>query len=760
MAGADTDANTARAAATKQQIINTQIKPRPVADDKVPFAGEGVDGKAGRGSGNNASSRTASATPSTTQSRTAVQTATAPAPTTDAARSVQTRRTTTAATEPAVRSDAARGTRSVADEISERVPVSARSASTSPRRGDTGTGRQSVAASGGRAIVSRTGEYTTSNFDVRSSSHRSARARAAVDEDAPVSNSAVDSIMKDAALTSCAARYEECMDQFCDVVDDNQKRCSCSGNLQNFKDAEDQLKKANQNLNTVAQNIRYVGLSAEEIYALFNETEAEQAMRGVNDISQTRSLLEEIEKIIAGATDDLNSKGAQKLGGGVNMFDLALDGNAMDMDALFGTGSANNMSNLRGTSLKNAAAKKCQNIVNDCKKEGVKADQLTANYDLKIDKSCLEYEKTLTKMNDSVTNNIRSANTMLQKARLAVLESQNEYDFKGCVQMIDNCILEDTSCGKNYIKCLDPTRNFLDETGKVILGGNLPMIKYAFSKCSASTDSSLCSKICITSTGASCTEGVNGCTCNSTYTDMKSMVDDGSNKVANLLMQKIGNDPKAGGMCIDVVKSCRRLTYKDGAYNPANEVVREYKLRAVSQMKSAAAKVVSDYANKCLTDVGTCYSNQMTNISAWTSVYAGVSAENVKNVMLGACRTVSYTCSSAIFEADIVSCPRPPVWPETASVPSTTQEDKCIDSLSKLFYNSLLCGPNMEYKQVTDRYSTDSPKKKEYKCVCQFGYESVGGVCRLCPNGADAAVNMEAGSDYILYGETKCKPTP
>ena len=66
---------------------------------------------------------------------------------------------------------------------------------------------------------------------------------------------------------TCQQQYNECMDQFCSVVDTNQKRCSCSANLDRYERAQKAVQEANTELNDVAQQIRYVGLSADEIRA-------------------------------------------------------------------------------------------------------------------------------------------------------------------------------------------------------------------------------------------------------------------------------------------------------------------------------------------------------------------------------------------------------------------------------------------------------------------------------------------------------------
>ncbi|MDR0449585.1 MAG: hypothetical protein LBG89_03985 [Rickettsiales bacterium] len=652
------------AAANRQQVVVIPQKSSPLAEEETYQPSQQKNSNVS----SQASGRQAARPGTSAASRTAI---TNP----EISRSVIQRRGAPAAERA---NENSRAVRSGTTDFTETKTQQGREQTSGNRRAATGrftdpNARQSVAEVGGRAVVARTGEYTTSNFDNRGRAAATGRApraaRAATADEEIAIDPAIASMVKDAALTSCNARYEECMDQFCAVIDERQQRCSCSANLKNYKDAEDKLKKANQDLNAVAQNIRYVGLSAEEIRTLFTETEAETALAGIQDRTANRALLTEIENIISGATNNLGGAGGGSSG---NMFDISLDGN-FDMNDLFGSlGGGDNIANLRGANLRNAAAKKCKTIVDDCKREGVSKDQIENSYDLRVEKDCIEYEQTLTRMHESVSNNIRAANTMLQKARLAVLYDQNEYDFKGCVQALDQCVLEDTSCGKNYVRCLDPDRRFLDEQGKVILGGDLPALLDNFA-------------------------GI----LNAGVVDLNNEI------MRNLKNSKIG-EPDKSGMCSDTMKRCRRLTFNGNKFNPENEVLKAFLSKAANQMKVSADRVVSDFASKCLAEVGTCYNTQVNNISAWTSGFTSVNAESVKNVMLGACSSVSKTCAVSIFRNDNIRCP-------------ADNDKTCIENLSEIFYSSLLCGPNMAYNTGDN------------KCYCMPGFENVAGYCKQCP---------------------------
>ena len=111
--------------------------------------------------------------------------------------------------------------------------------------------RPSVAEFGGRAIIAGTDKQTGSNIgnDIRKVTGRAASAESIAQ--------AKEKLEQTAELNkSCQDQYNECMDQFCSVVDANQKRCSCSANLSKYSKVEDAVNAANTKLNEVAQNIR------------------------------------------------------------------------------------------------------------------------------------------------------------------------------------------------------------------------------------------------------------------------------------------------------------------------------------------------------------------------------------------------------------------------------------------------------------------------------------------------------------------------
>lgn len=565
--------------------------------------------------------------------------------------------------------------------------------------------RPSTAEVGGRATIAGTDIQTGSNI---ASEARSVQARATTTADTVASAETIEQaktrLEQTADLnTSCQQQYNDCMDQFCSVIDSNQKRCSCSSNLSNYTKVEEAVKDANTQLNEVAQRIRYVGLSADEIRAIMNATEAEEALSGATDTTETRNMLEEIEKLIKDPTSSTSYNSSAYTG--LDM-DLDFSSDIADIFSLefLNTGTTS-FSNLRGSDLYNAAKKRCNTVLTQCKEAGANVDQITGNYDLAIDKDCIAYEQGLTKMNETLVSNVRSANLMLQKARLAVLQNKNQYDAKGCIAALDACMTDEMVCGADYTKCLDPTKRYIDENGEVVLGQDITDITdFMQNYNNADIDSKFLSD--------SYTISVDTSTCAS---------GDGNNGacIVKYLLQKIGTKQKVTdeGLCRAVLDKCQNYTYdSNGNYKSYNDVVVNYVQRAMVNIQAAQRQIISDYASNCMVDIATCYNQQVTQVNAWST---SASINSIYNVMRGACRNVALTCSYAVFANDKTSCP-------------DNNDNTCIESISEMFYQSLLCPDNSTY-QATPGTAGSNGYVNE-RCKCNTGYEQFGTQCLIkCP---------------------------
>ena len=568
--------------------------------------------------------------------------------------------------------------------------------------------RPSTAEVGGRAIIGDSGVQTGSNID---DVVRRVKSRASVQATAESIALATERLEKTAALNkSCQEQYNECMDQFCAVIDANQKRCSCSANLTRYTKVESAVKDANTQLNDVAQRIRYVGLSADEIRAIMTETEAEEALSGATDTSETRGMLEDIEDLIRNPTStSVYSSSSSSSNFGLDM-DLDFTSDSGEMFSLdFLNTDDGSFSNLRGTALYNAAKKRCSTVLNQCKDAGATTSQITGNYDLAIDKDCIAYEQGLTKMNETLLKNVRSANQMLQKARLTVLQNKNEYDARGCVAALDTCMTDDMVCGSDYYKCIDPTKKYIDENGSVILGQDISQITEfmtGYNNANINTDF-----------------------LKSAYTGADTTAHDGSG-IVKYLLQKIGTKQRVTdeGLCRAVLDKCQAYTYSDGTYIPYNDIVLNYVQRAMVNIRAAQQNIISEYASTCMSEIATCYNQQVSQVNAWST---SASVSSIYKVMSGACRNVALTCAYAVFDKDADSCP------------GTDGDKTCIQNISEMFYQSMLCPDNSTfYNKVcssddgscacvggSDDCLGDNKQWVNKHCRCNDGYVALGSSC-------------------------------
>lgn len=572
--------------------------------------------------------------------------------------------------------------------------------------------RASTAEVGGRATIAGTGVQTGSNVG-NNGQARSVQSRAATVATKETIAAATEKLEATATLNkSCQDQYNDCMDQFCAVIDANQKRCSCSSNLSRYTKVESAVKDANSQLNEVAQRIRYVGLSADEIRAIMSATEAEEALSGNRDTSESRNMLDEIEKLIKNPTSTTSYAS-----GNNSTLDLDLDfsSDSSDLFSLdfLNSNSSSSFSNLRGTELYNAAKKRCNAVLNQCKDAGATTQQITGNYDLAIDKDCIAYEQGLTKMNETLVSNVRSANQMLQKARLSVLQNKNQYDIKGCISALEVCMTDDMVCGGTYTKCLDPTKRYIDENGNVVLGQNITNITAFMDGYDNSTVTAdmLRTAYSMQISDANCKKGASA-----------GGVDDGEvgngNCTIKYLLTKIGTKQKVTdeGLCRAVLDKCQYYTYdSSGTYKPYNDVVLNYIQRAMVNVKAQQHQLISDYASSCLVDIATCYNQQVTQVNSWSSA---ASTNSIYNVMRGACRNVALTCAYAVFEG---------VNDENDQPLCKDNQNDCINNISEMFYQSLLCPDNSTYYKEGGTAGTNNFVND--RCKCNTDYVVTGATC-------------------------------
>ena len=448
----------------------------------------------------------------------------------------------------------------------------------------------------------------------------------------------------------CKAQYTACMDNFCNVLDDNQGRCSCSANLKNYEKTEQALKAATEELQEVAQKIQYIGLTGDEITTLFSETEAEETMRNQTDNSQIKANLDKVRDMIIDVRSGVNTTSDTGMTFDLsNLLDFTISSTGFDLSALFGTSTnTTSINNQRGETLYKTAVSRCKaNVLNSCTAQGVDASVITNSYDLEIDKQCIAYERSLSDSNDQMTATVRNAKAVLQKARLMVAQQRNQYDLRGCVAALDACMQDDYVCGPDYENCLDPSGKYIIN-GQVVVG-SLPGRALSGENSAAQTPGMFKGRLYETwCADAECDEyawdydddkikGNLSNYINKTLENTAQTVVDSN--MSKYLQYKIGyhnnKDGKNYGMCMSVLNKCQNYTYDNKRnYKPNNNVVSEYLYRTMVQIKAAQDTVLSEYAESCISDVTSCLSSNS---------YESISN---KNIAVNACKATIATCMS------------------------------------------------------------------------------------------------------------------
>ena len=271
----------------------------------------------------------------------------------------------------------------------------------------------------------------------------------------------------------CKAQYAACMDNYCNILDDNQGRCSCSKNIKNYEKTEQTLAQATEDFQNVVQQIRYIGLTSDQIEALFTETEAELSMKSNTDSSRLKNNLDNIKKkIVDVSTPSATSTITNGLSLDMNGLLTADFSAGFDLNAFLNlNNNSSSVSNQRGEQLYKTAAGRCKtSVLNSCTAQGIDANIITNAYDLEIDKQCVLYERALNDANAEMKQNVTNATTILQQARLLLAQNKNSYDLRGCIAAIDSCMQDEYICGTDYELCLDPTGKYL-ANGEIVKGG-------------------------------------------------------------------------------------------------------------------------------------------------------------------------------------------------------------------------------------------------------------------------------------------------
>ena len=591
------------------------------------------------------------------------------------------------------------------------APVAARSATTNtrvasrPSRSTSTQGTKAVttraATTSNKAVAARSGTMTASaplynsnaRVGMRSSSAIRARMPSALSISSTSSNTVTSTEERQEAIVNmdelaqmtdyCKAQYMSCMDNFCNVLDDNQGRCSCSKNIKNYEKTELALKSATEALQDVSQQIQYIGLTADDITTLFTQTEAELAMQDASDTTQLKNDLDNIKDMIVGIKTGTASSSETDMSFDLSgLMNFNIDGAGFDLTGLFGSNNSNtsSISNQRGEQLYKTAAARCKaSVLTSCQAQGVDIAVITNSYDLEIDRQCVAYERMLLDSNENMERTVRNAKIVLQKARLMVSQQKNAYDLRGCVNALDSCMQDDFVCGTDYENCLDPTGKYI-VNGAVVIGSapgyfvnnntadgvtNPAPLQHTTGLYKTWNYATSSDKNAWYTANKDEPTSLAGYIADSISSDA---VTETNENMVRFLQYKIGYvaNNKTYGMCASVLNKCQNYTYSDGEFQNDNQVVREYLQRTLTQIKVAQDEIISGYAENCISDVSSCLnSNQYDETNSTSSK---------SNLAINACKAQIVTCMSV--NGDASASPTPSAITEWVKTISSQEPEK------------------------------------------------------------------------------------
>ena len=341
-------------------------------------------------------------------------------------------------------------TRSATARTATRIPATTTSGTTK-RQAITTSGTTSPRAATTKNTVTRS---TTPTTTARSATPTvTARAASNTSETTSISETRTG-----AAYEQCKNAYFACMDQFCQLKNDDYRRCSCSNRVLELTQVRSVMQEAGDQLTVFNENLDTVGLTAAQATAMRTASEGENAL--TSDTSASKALLQAIMNSIRG--DDATVGGKYSDLNSINL--------AFDTTNAFGTidaGAA--VAAYNGQNLYSAVYPQCRSAVRaDCNDASL---QRAINaYLMAIEQDCNTVQTAIETKQKQLKSAVRESSAMLDLARVENRQKHNSDDITSCINNVESAILSEEVCGANYHKCLD-NGEFIDiSTGAPIAG--------------------------------------------------------------------------------------------------------------------------------------------------------------------------------------------------------------------------------------------------------------------------------------------------
>lgn len=314
------------------------------------------------------------------------------------------------------------------------------------------SGRTSSSIS--RATTTRSSSTPVTSVSRSATTSTSTTARAAID----TVSEAVSGTRTGAEYEQCKSAYFSCMDQFCQLKNDDYRRCSCSNRVFDLDEIRDVMQDANDQLTVFTENLDVVGMTAEQATAMKTASEGENALTA--DTSASKQLLQAIMNSIRGEDSSVSGKYSD-----LNSITLAFDtANA------FGTADSGQIiATYNGQNLYNAVYPQCREAVRaDC--TDAQLQRAITAYLMAIEQDCNTVQSAIENQQKEMKSAVRESSALLDLARVENRQNHNSSDMATCLTNVENAILSEEVCGAGYHKCLD-NGEFIDvSTGAPIAG--------------------------------------------------------------------------------------------------------------------------------------------------------------------------------------------------------------------------------------------------------------------------------------------------
>lgn len=303
---------------------------------------------------------------------------------------------------------------------------------------------------------------TATNVSARNANSSTESARSA---QSTISRAAIDTVADAVSQTVTGAEYEQCksayfncMDQFCQLKNDDYRRCSCSNRVFDLQEIRDVMQDANDQLTVFTENLDVVGMTAAQATAMKTASEGENAL--TSDTSASKQLLQAIMNSIRGGDTTVSGKYSD-----LNSITLSFD----TVNAFGNADSGQIIATYNGLNLYNAVYPQCRNAVKaDC--TDAQLQRAITAYLMAIEQDCNAVETAIENRQKEMKSAVRESSALLDLARVENRQNHNSSDMATCLANVESAILSEEVCGAGYHKCLD-NGEFIDvSTGAPIAG--------------------------------------------------------------------------------------------------------------------------------------------------------------------------------------------------------------------------------------------------------------------------------------------------